>query len=115
MIKALCYQCGHAKAGAWLVCPSCKHQPGDDIDDRCRHMIITPHFLPQDKLREIATAIKSGQHPQFKKEELDMVRQVVKDKIADEKGQKSWARQILFSVGAVVLIIIFVVLGMIFK
>ena len=103
-INALCLQCGSSKEGAWKKCPSCNHKPKND-EDMAKHLIVTSHFNPQEKLAEYQSLIQSKKGFQFAQEQVEAVKKIVADKNAKRKAEQAWARNIIFS------IIIFIVLG----
>ena len=106
MIKALCIKCGSTKDGAWKKCRQCKHNPQKDFDDMSQHLILTHHFLSQDKLEVSAQQIKDGHPIEFRDEELQMVRKIVEDKELKRLSSLKWSRNVILSCVTFVLLII---------
>ena len=103
-IKALCLQCGTAKEGAWKKCSSCGHKPKSD-EDMAKHLIVTSHFNPPEKLAEYQELVKSQKGFQFAKEQVEAVQKIVAEKNSKRKAEQAWARNIISS------IILFIIVG----
>ena len=59
MTKALCWQCGEFKFGAFNPCPACNAEPGNE-EDIMVSLLLTDHDLSEDELISLQERIRGG-------------------------------------------------------
>lgn len=59
MTKALCWQCGEIKFGAFNPCPACNAEPGNE-DEIMVSLLLTDHHLSDDELVCFQARIRGG-------------------------------------------------------
>ena len=59
MTKALCWQCGEFKFGAFNPCPACNAEPGNE-EEIMVSLLLTDHDLSEDELVSLQERIRGG-------------------------------------------------------
>lgn len=65
MTKAVCFQCGHIKSGAFLPCDKCQAKPQTDAE-LIASVAMTEHYFDQATLESMRDYIREhGRHPEL--------------------------------------------------
>ena len=77
MTKAVCFNCGELKHGAFTSCKACHIRPAGEAE-MVRSLGLSDHYLTQEQIDQVAKLIKNGEPIQFQEEQLELLTQEVK-------------------------------------
>jgi hypothetical protein len=78
MTKALCWQCGEFKFGAFNPCPACNAEPGNE-EDIMVSLLLTDHDLSEDELVSLQERIRGGAKIEIDEETRNSLLPVVEE------------------------------------
>ena len=77
MTKAVCFNCGELKHGAFTICKGCQARPAGEAE-MVRSLGLSDHYLTQEQIDQAVKLIKKGEPIQFQEDQLELLTQEVK-------------------------------------
>lgn len=85
MTKAVCFNCGEIKNGAFTICLSCQVRPTDE-PDLIKSIGLSDHYISLSELENIGARLKSGESILFDPKQYEFLQSEVQAFMASPMG-----------------------------
>ncbi len=71
-MKAVCFQCGKPKPGAWMICGACGRVPEEGADV-AKSVLLSDHHLHGEDFGVIAERVQAGEAVELRAQDLQRI------------------------------------------